>query len=82
MSAATAVVSSEDLAQEDDDLALLDGIDDVDDISSFMSDSAVQSALSQGIDLRQYAQEVETALRSVERDSVHGTGMQTPALRS
>jgi vacuolar protein sorting-associated protein 52 len=44
--------------------------DEVDDLSEFQNDSAVQDALSKGIDLRQYAQEVEGALRQVERESI------------
>lgn len=44
--------------------------DEFDDLSDFQNDSAVQDALSKGIDLRQYAQEVEGALRQVERESI------------
>jgi len=41
-----------------------------DDPREFEQDATVQEALSKGIDLRQYAHEVETALRAVERDSI------------
>ena len=40
------------------------------DLESFQADSAVQEALSKGTELRQYALEVESALRSVERESI------------
>ena len=45
------------------------GLDE--DLSDFQQDSAVQEALSKGTDLREYALEVECALRSVERESIH-----------
>ena len=45
-------------------------LEDEFDIDEFRADTAVQEALSKGTDLRQYALEVESALRSVERDSI------------
>ena len=46
-------------------------VDDLDDLAeAFQQDKAVQEALHKGTDLRQYALEVEEALRSVERDSI------------
>ncbi len=44
--------------------------EDAFDLASFRSDSAVQEALAKGTDLRQYAHEVESALRAVERESI------------
>ena len=52
----------------DDDV--LEALDDEFDVDDFRADTAVQEALSKGTDLRQYALEVEAALRSVERDSI------------
>lgn len=46
----------------------LDEEEDLDDL--FQTDTDVQNALSKGIDLRKYAQEVEGALREVERESI------------
>ena len=46
------------------------GLDDEFDVEEFKNDKAVQEALKQGTDLRKYADEVERALRSVERDSI------------
>lgn len=45
-------------------------LDDDFDVDEFRQDAAVQEALSKGTDLREYASEVEAALRSVERDSI------------
>jgi len=49
--------------------ALLD--DEEDDLAGFQTDAAVQEAVSSGRDLRQYAEEVEGALRGVERESIN-----------
>ena len=47
------------------------GLDEDDfDLEEFQCDTAVQTALSRGTDLRTYAQEVEDALTSVERESI------------
>ena len=54
------------LAAEAEEISL----DDDFDLEEFKNDQAVQDALSKGTDLRQYAQEVEAALRSVERESI------------
>ena len=45
--------------------------DDEFDLESFKADKTVQNALAQGTDLRQYAADVEAALRMVERESIH-----------
>jgi len=51
--------------------ALLEELDDEEDLETLMQqDIEVQEALSKGIDLRKYAQEVEGALRQVERESI------------
>ena len=47
------------------------GLDDDFSVEDFQEDTAVQEALSKGTDLRKYALEVEAALQSVERDSIH-----------
>ena len=49
--------------------ALLD--DEQDDLAGLQTDVAVAEALSSGRDLRQYAEEVERALRGVERESIN-----------
>ena len=49
--------------------SLLD--DEEDDLAGFEADAAVQQALNNGQDLRQYAEEVENALRAVERESIN-----------
>ena len=53
-----------------DPFAELPALDDVDAMQEFQHDGAVQNALAKGTDLRQYATEVESALRAVERESV------------
>ena len=57
-------------ASASDDAADLDIGDDDFDLASFQADTNVQEALAQGTDLREYAQQVEAALRSVERESI------------
>ena len=58
-------------AAESSAAALLDELDEEDDLDElWKQDSEVQEALSKGIDLREYAQEVEGALRQVERESI------------
>lgn len=50
---------------------MLDALDDEDDLDNlFQSDSDIHDALSKGTDMRKYAQEVESALREVERASI------------
>lgn len=53
-----------------DPLSQLEELDDGD-FSEFQQDAAVQEALLKGTDLRNYASEVESALRAVERESIH-----------
>ncbi|KAL1530751.1 hypothetical protein AB1Y20_001650 [Prymnesium parvum] len=66
---ASSKVSAPAVEQETPELLKeLDEEDDLDDL--FQQDSDVQDALSKGIDLRKYAQEVEVSLREVERDSI------------
>lgn len=52
----------------DDDELLDEDIDE--DLRSFEEDDLVRSALAKGVDLRQYAQQVDDELRQVERDSI------------
>eukprot|EP00965_Chrysotila_dentata_P116455 3849494-Pleurochrysis_carterae.AAC.1 len=59
------------LLSAEEEAAAQELLDFDDDPREFQQDSTVQEALSKGIDLRQYALEVETALRSVERESIN-----------
>jgi hypothetical protein len=60
-------------AEADEASAALQALleEEEDDLAGFQADEAVQQALSTGRDLRQYAEEVENALRAVERESIH-----------
>jgi len=60
-------------AEADEAAAALQALleEEEDDLAGFQADEAVQEALSTGRDLRQYAEEVESALRAVERESIN-----------
>lgn len=64
--------------EEDDLLINVDTLDD--DLEKFQQDDIIREAISKGVDLRQYAQHIESELKNVEKESIGDYALETDTI--